>query len=108
DLGIPILGICYGMQIACRSQGSRVTAGASREFGRTICKVQSDEPLFAGLPRQLTVWMSHGDQVEALNGGFVSLAATDTCPYAAVRHDSKAIYGLQFHPEVSHTQQGGE
>lgn len=107
ELGIPILGICYGMQSACRSQGSQVTAGAAREFGRTQCRFDGDDPLLAGLPPESVVWMSHGDQVENLSDHFVSLAATETCPFAAVKHHSKPIYGFQFHPEVTHTEHGG-
>jgi len=108
ELGIPILGICYGMHAACRVQGSRVTAGAVREFGRTTCRVREPNGLFAGLPNRFAVWMSHGDQVDDLSETFESLAATDTCPFAAVRHRTKPIYGLQFHPEVTHTEHGGE
>jgi len=108
ELGIPILGICYGMHAACRAQGSRVTAGAVREFGRTMCRVREANGLFAGLPNTMAVWMNHGDQVDDLSATFESLAATDTCPFAAVRHRTKPIYGLQFHPEVTHTEHGGE
>jgi GMP synthase (glutamine-hydrolysing) len=108
ELGIPILGICYGMGLACRSKGSRITAGTSREFGRTSCRVIESNGLFAGLPQDLTVWMSHGDQVQDLSDHFTSLASTETCPFAAVKHHSEPIYGLQFHPEVTHTQEGGK
>ncbi|HEX4071493.1 MAG TPA: glutamine-hydrolyzing GMP synthase, partial [Planctomycetaceae bacterium] len=108
ELGIPILGICYGMHAACRAQGSRVTAGTVREFGRTMCRVREADGLFAGLPDKMAVWMSHGDQVDDLSATFESLAATDTCPFAAVRHRTKPIYGLQFHPEVTHTEHGGD
>ncbi len=106
DLEIPILGICYGMQLACRSQGSRVSPGESREFGRTVCRVVDRDGLFQGIPDELTVWMSHGDQVHDLSDHFASLAATDTCPFAAVKHHCRSIFGLQFHPEVTHTQHG--
>lgn len=108
DLGIPILGICYGMQVACRSQGCEVSATESREFGRTSCKLQKDDDLLHGIPLQLTVWMSHGDQVTELGDEFISLAATETCPVAAVKHHERPIYGLQFHPEVTHTEHGGQ
>ena len=108
ELGIPILGICYGMHAACRALGSRVTAGTVREFGRTICRVRERNGLFADLPDHITVWMNHGDQVDDLSETFESLGATDTCPFAAVRHRTKPIYGLQFHPEASHTEHGGE
>jgi len=79
----------------------------SREFGRTVCHVEDDSDLFAGLPPELTVWMSHGDQVENLSAHFNVLAVTDTCLTAAVRHHTRPIFGLQFHPEVTHTEQGG-
>lgn len=108
ELGIPVLGICYGMQLACQVLGGEVKPGKSREFGRKSCRIHEAEGLFAGLPPEITVWMSHGDQVEAVSGDFLSLAATDTCPIAAVRHFSRPVYGLQFHPEVSHTPKGIE
>ncbi len=107
DLDIPILGICYGMQVACRSQGSNVIPGKSREFGRTKLEVIADDPLLVDLPVESTVWMSHGDQVEDLSEHFRPLARTDTCPIAAVKHHIRPIYGLQFHPEVTHTEFGG-
>ena len=108
DLGIPVLGICYGMQLACRSQGSQVKPGASREFGLAVCTAKSDNPLFRDIPAESRVWMSHGDQVENLSESFNSIATTETCPHAAVQHKSKAIYGLQFHPEVTHTELGSQ
>jgi GMP synthase (glutamine-hydrolysing) len=106
DLGIPVLGICYGMQLACHLLGGHVKASASKEFGRALCRVTESNGLFAGVPSETVVWMSHGDQVQAVNGDFVALAATETCPVAAVKHHSRPIYGLQFHPEVSHTPAG--
>ncbi|MFO0807281.1 MAG: glutamine-hydrolyzing GMP synthase [Gemmataceae bacterium] len=106
DLGIPVLGICYGMQLACHILGGQVKPGRSREFGRATVRVHEANDLFTGVPATTTVWMSHGDQVEAVNGDFLSLAATDTCPIAAVRHFHRPVYGLQFHPEVSHTPDG--
>jgi GMP synthase (glutamine-hydrolysing) len=106
DLGVPVLGICYGMQLACQALGVEVRPGASREFGRAVVRIHEANGLFAGVPSETVVWMSHGDQVKTVDGGFVSLAATDTCPVAAVRHSTRPIYGLQFHPEVSHTPQG--
>src|SRR5437868_6741021 len=106
DLGVPVLGICYGMHLACQALGGEVKPGRSREYGRASCRIHENEGLFAGLTPETTVWMSHGDQVEAVNGDFLALAATDTCPIAAVRHFSRPVYGLQFHPEVSHTRDG--
>ncbi|QDU39381.1 GMP synthase [glutamine-hydrolyzing] [Maioricimonas rarisocia] len=106
DLDIPILGICYGMQEVCRAQGSEVSPSLSREFGHTICSVQKQDPLFEGVPPEFTAWMSHGDQVKNLSEHFTALAATDSCPTTAIRHHTRPIYGLQFHPEVTHTQFG--
>ncbi len=108
DLEIPMLGICYGMQILCKYLGSDVKPSDSREFGRTSCRVHEASGFFDGVPNELTVWMSHGDQVNDLDVQFLSLAATSTCPYAAVKHQHLPIYGLQFHPEVTHTELGGQ
>ena len=106
DLGIPVLGICYGMQLACQVLGGQVQPCPSREFGRAHCRIHEADGLFAGVPEETIVWMSHGDQVQTVNGEFVPLAATETCPVAAVRHRSRPVFGLQFHPEVSHTPYG--
>jgi GMP synthase (glutamine-hydrolysing) len=106
NLGIPVLGICYGMQVACYLLGGMVKPSASREFGRALCRVTESNGLFAGVPSETVVWMSHGDQVQSVNTDFVPLAATATCPVAAVRHRDRPFYGLQFHPEVSHTPAG--
>jgi GMP synthase (glutamine-hydrolysing) len=106
-LGLPILGICYGMNLVCRAEGSRVQPGKSREFGRTPCRIVGDDPLIAGLSEEFVAWMSHGDQVEQLTEHFTVLAETDTCPSAAVKQHDRPIYGLQFHPEVTHTEHGG-
>jgi len=108
DLGIPILGICYGMQVTCLSQGAEVSGVETKEFGRTTCNVTNHEDLFSGITNSLTVWMSHGDQVQNLSDDFISLAETDTCPFAAVKHKTKPFFGLQFHPEVTHTDYGGQ
>ncbi len=109
ELGIPILGICYGMQIACHSLGAVVGRADSREFGRATIRVNQADLLFEDVPRETIVWMSHGDQVQAVHGGdFLSLASTETCPVAAVKHRTRKVYGLQFHPEVSHTPEGGK
>ena len=108
DLDIPILGICYGMQLLCRASGSAVKPGQSREFGRTGCRVEQQTGLFSQMPETFTAWMSHGDQVEVLDRHFEVLASTSSCRAAAVRHVSRPLYGLQFHPEVTHTEQGGQ
>ncbi len=106
DLGVPVLGICYGMQLACHLLGAKVTPAKSREFGRAHCRVIENDGLFAGVPEETIVWMSHGDQVEVVDKNWLPLAATDTCPVAGVRHRSRPVFGLQFHPEVSHTPYG--
>jgi GMP synthase (glutamine-hydrolysing) len=107
DLGIPILGICYGMQLTAHSLGGAVQACPAREYGRARLSIGNMEKLFAGFPAQIDVWMSHGDQVDRLPEGFETIAGTETCPHAAIKHRSKPIYGIQFHPEVSHTALGG-
>lgn len=106
-LGIPVLGICYGMQLACESLGSKVGHCEAREYGRAALKISNSTELLAGLPPTMDVWMSHGDQVNEVSQEFEPLAATASCPYAAVRHKKLPVYGLQFHPEVTHTPLGG-
>jgi GMP synthase (glutamine-hydrolysing) len=106
DLGIPVLGICYGMQLACETLGGKVANAPSREYGRAVVEVVQSDPLLADFPQQTEVWMSHGDQVQNAGSTFVPLARTATCPVAAVRHERLPVYGLQFHPEVTHTPQG--
>ncbi|MCE5325258.1 MAG: glutamine-hydrolyzing GMP synthase [Planctomycetaceae bacterium] len=108
NLGVPILGICYGMQLACQMLGAEVRSAPSREYGRTTLNVTEGGHFLKGVPAETTVWMSHGDQVRELNDDFVSLAATPTCPIAAVRHKTRPFYGVQFHPEVTHTPHGRE
>jgi GMP synthase (glutamine-hydrolysing) len=106
-MGIPVLGICYGMQLAAEALGGKVQGAPAREFGRAECQVlDPNEPLFHGVPHETIVWMSHGDQVQAAGAEFVPLAVTATCPIAAVKHRSLPCFGLQFHPEVSHTPYG--
>ncbi len=107
-LGIPILGICYGMQLACEALGGEVTSTPTREYGRAHCRITKAGELFAGMPSETEVWMSHGDQVSTVSDQFIALAETATCPIAAVRHKSSAIFGLQFHPEVTHTPHGSK
>jgi len=107
-LGLPVLGICYGMQLACDVLGGEVRSAPAREYGRAHCRITHCNELFAGVPREIEVWMSHGDQVSEVSDQFTPLAATDTCPFAAVKHRTLPVYGLQFHPEVTHTPQGPE
>ncbi len=108
DIGVPILGICYGMQIATQLLGADVKPAASREYGRTALEIIEPDALLKNVPSETTVWMSHGDQVQTLAEDFIPLAATPTCPIAAVRHRTRPFYGVQFHPEVTHTPHGGE
>jgi len=107
DLGVPVLGICYGMQLGAQILGGQVKPARAREFGRAkLTVIAPSEPFVHGLPRETTVWMSHGDQVYDLPPDFVPLATTPTCPYAAARHRTRPFYGVQFHPEVTHTPRG--
>ncbi|ADG81654.1 glutamine-hydrolyzing GMP synthase [Thermincola potens] len=105
--GIPILGICYGMQLMAQMLGGNVSRADNREYGKTLLQVlDADSPLFKGLPETLQVWMSHGDFVAAPPPGFKSIARTENTPVAALGNDEKKLYGVQFHPEVVHTPQG--
>jgi GMP synthase (glutamine-hydrolysing) len=106
--GIPILGICYGMQLLGARLGGTVQKADSREYGPAVVEVDRHEGLFEGFADTLDVWMSHGDQVERLPEGFVALAHSATCPVAAMGNEEKGIYGVQFHPEVVHTPRGIE
>jgi GMP synthase (glutamine-hydrolysing) len=109
ELGVPILGICYGEQLLCHQLGGAVEPHAHREFGRATVDVTADCALFAGIwppGARETVWMSHGDRVTRLPPGFRAVAASPGAPYAAIADDARRFYGLQFHPEVVHTPHG--
>jgi GMP synthase (glutamine-hydrolysing) len=113
ELGTPVLGICYGMQAMAQQLGGEVTAGHTREFGYAEVQVGAAGRLLEGIvDRQhegralLDVWMSHGDRVDALPPGFAALASTHDAPYAAMADEQRRFYGVQFHPEVTHTRQG--
>ena len=106
DLGVPVLGICYGQQMTAKLLGGSVKPGREREYGSARISVTDASSLFRGLPGDLDVWMSHGDQVEKMPEGFSVMARTETCPVAAMGNVARRIYGLQFHPEVVHTPQG--
>ncbi|MCD6415523.1 MAG: glutamine-hydrolyzing GMP synthase [Planctomycetes bacterium] len=108
ELGIPLLGICYGMQLLAKLLGGTVRGAESREYGPALLHVDGARWLFDGMPGKLDVWMSHGDQVERLPEGFELLAHTANCPVAAMGHSERKIYGVQFHPEVVHTPRGSE
>ncbi len=104
-LGIPVLGLCYGQQLIGQEMGGKVEPGAVKEYGSATLS-PSGGKLFEGVPKKFTVWMSHGDKVSVLPTGFTGTASTADCENAAIANDSKKIYGLQFHPEVTHTQNG--
>ncbi len=106
DLGVPVLGICYGMQLMSHRLGGRVVPGAEREYGKMDIEVMPGNPLFEGIPGTITVWMSHGDRVEAIPADFERGALSATCPFAAMFCERRRMYALQFHPEVAHTQYG--
>ncbi|MBN1901844.1 glutamine-hydrolyzing GMP synthase [Candidatus Sumerlaeota bacterium] len=106
DLDIPILGICYGMQLMAYLLDGKITRGNTREYGRSEIRIQSDSALFKGIPDGNTVWMSHGDSVGKVPSGFRILAGSHDCPVTAMGHKTKPLFGVQFHPEVHHTQNG--
>jgi GMP synthase (glutamine-hydrolysing) len=106
DLNIPILGICYGMQTLAEQMGGQVISADQKEFGYAELKINNESVLFSDLENSLNVWMSHGDQVQDLPDDFELVASTETAPIAAMQHNSKPIYALQFHPEVTHTEDG--
>ena len=106
ESGLPVLGICYGMQVITKQLGGQVTPGTKREYGHAVMHIsQVDSPLFAKIPESTPVWMSHGDKIEEMPRGFAAIAYTENSPYAVIG-DGKGIYGLQFHPEVAHTSEG--
>lgn len=104
--GVPVLGICYGMQWMCEVLGGAVIPGTSREYGFTPLKVDTPGTLFEGVAADTVVWMSHGDRVEKLPAGFETLAHSADCPEGAIGDVSRDYYAVQFHPEVGHTQEG--
>ncbi|MCC6240321.1 MAG: glutamine-hydrolyzing GMP synthase [Phycisphaerales bacterium] len=106
ELGVPVLGICYGMQIGAQLLGGQVKPASAREYGRTKLTVIENDALVKTLPQETTAWMSHGDQIHELPDDFIAIAKTPTCPYAAARHRTRPFYGVQFHPEVTHTPRG--
>lgn len=103
--GLPVLGICYGMQLLTQALGGHVAAAPEREYGPATIEITQPHRLFADLPDRLDVWMSHGDRIEQLPDGFVTLARSTNSPHAAMARDQ--LIGLQFHPEVAHTPLGG-
>ncbi|MEZ5977986.1 MAG: glutamine-hydrolyzing GMP synthase [Planctomycetota bacterium] len=108
ELGVPVLGICYGMQWMSQTLGGHVEAAERREFGRTSMRILDPSGPFVGVQGHTVVWMSHGDQVSRLPQGFAVLAESDTCPFAAIGDHDRGFYGIQFHPEVTHSVRGRE
>ena len=109
QLGVPVLGICYGCQLMAQALGGLVTAAqedSAREYGKTQTYYNTDCKLFKGLPEQGISWMSHGDYMAKVPDGFALVAHTDACPNAAIADESRGFYGVQYHPEVNHTQYG--
>ncbi len=105
---VPVLGICYGMQLLAHAHGGTVAPSQHREYGLAEVKLDVDLPLFRGLPPSMTVWMSHGDRVESLPDGFRPLGHTDNAPLAIMGDPERDAYAVQFHPEVVHTPRGSE
>lgn len=108
NLGIPVLGICYGLQLMIHTLGGKVASSNAREYGKAIVRAKNHDRLFEGLGDEIQVWMSHGDKVLQLPEGFVPVAETDNTEFAAINLPEKNFYGIQFHPEVVHTPRGKE
>ena len=106
DSGKPILGVCYGMQVLAFQEGGQIVNEGKKEFGHTQIKMESKSSIFAKTDNDFSVWMSHGDKVESLPEGYEVIASSDNSPIAAFQNQLKSYYGLQFHPEVTHTQHG--
>ncbi len=108
DLGVPILGICYGMQLMTHQLGGKVERSDKREYGRAVMALDDTADLFDGFGGKAEVWMSHGDRIEAMPAGFARIAHTEHCPVAAMKDGKRRFFGVQFHPEVVHTPKGEE
>ncbi|MDH5718979.1 MAG: glutamine-hydrolyzing GMP synthase, partial [Spirochaetia bacterium] len=106
SLNIPVLGICYGLQLIAHLKGGKVDRASNREYGAAVLKIKSSAGLLSGIKNNNRVWMSHGDKVTKLPDGFKSIAETDSSAYAAIMNEKEKIYGVQFHPEVHHTNHG--
>src|SRR3989338_6215385 len=106
ELGVPVLGICYGQQLIGKQLGGKVIPNKIKEYGRRILTIENKDKLFKGLGDKEEVWMSHGDAVEELPSGFITLASTESCENASIADLKRDIYGVQFHPEVTHTVKG--
>jgi GMP synthase (glutamine-hydrolysing) len=108
ELGVPVLGLCYGAQLMSHILGGKVERASSREYGKTEVDVDINSALFKGVMQHTVCWMSHFDYISKLAPGFTSVAHTDNCPVAAAENAEKNLYAIQFHPEVLHTQYGKE
>lgn len=108
NLGVPVLGICYGGQFIAQEFGGKVNRADSREYGRVKLQILSDDNLFKGIEQDSLCWMSHTDYIEKAPEGFEITAKSETCPVCAMKNDEKKIYAVQFHPEVEHTEKGRE
>jgi GMP synthase (glutamine-hydrolysing) len=108
ESGVPVLGICYGLQLLAHSGGGHVVPSHEREYGAANIEITTGSPLFANLPTTQRVWMSHGDRVDQLPAGFVPIGRSDNSPLAAVADEERRRYGIQFHPEVVHTIHGSQ
>ena len=108
ESGIPLLGICYGLQLMAKDLGGEVKQEKKREYGKAGLIIDDKTSIFAGLPKHIQSWMSHGDTVISLPGGFKTLAHTANTPFAAIGNPEKKLFGVQFHPEVVHTPKGIE
>ena len=106
DLGIPVLGICYGLQLMAKHLGGAVEFSNRREYGASTLSVVKKSPIFDGLPGRFQVWNSHGDNVTQIPDGFETIGTTENSNFGAIQHPSKSLFGLQFHPEVAHTPFG--
>ncbi len=106
SLGIPVLGICYGMQLITYILGGKVSRAQKREYGKAVLKIDDFSDIFSDVSQETVVWMSHADKITEMPEGFIKLAHTENSPYAAMAHRDKKIYALQFHPEVVHTEEG--
>ncbi len=106
DMNVPVLGICYGLQLLTFLNNGKVKASDKKEYGRAAIRVKDASTIFHDIPQLFDVWMSHGDKVLEIPKGFKAIAETDNAPFAAIEHESGHYFGLQFHPEVVHTQNG--
>lgn len=106
QLGIPVLGICYGLQFISLALGGKVEPAGDREYGKAVLKIKSQSPIFENVKKESVVWMSHGDYLETTPDGFSVIGTSDHSPVCAMSDEDKKIYGLQFHPEVMHTGEG--